>query len=159
MKDKHLTDSNLDNPYQLAYKSGHSTKSAMLKIKSDTHGLLCKGQAAALTLLDLSAAFDTIDHDILLNRLSFLYGFTDTVLEWFTTYLSNRRQSVKVLNTLSSEDKLIYGVPQGSVLGPVLFTMYTAPLSKIISSYPNISHHLNADDTQINFGVTPRNFT
>ena len=93
-----------------------------------------KGEVTALTLLDFLAAFDTIDHATLTDRLSDWYGISGQAHIWFSSYLQNRHQS--------------YGVPHGSVLGPVLFTLYTTPLSAIISSF-DINHHLYADDTQI----------
>ena len=92
----------------------------------------------ALVLLDLSAAFDTLDHKQLLNRLSKTFGLKDTVLNWFSSYLRNRSQSVKVHSTLSDAKNLPFGVPQGSVLGPLLFTLFTSPLSTIISKFPNV---------------------
>ena len=104
-----------------------------------------------------SAAFDTINHEILLHRLSLSFGFSGVALRWFTSYLSLRTQSVKVNDTLSKAVPLIYGVPQGSVLGPILFTLYTTPLSEVIQSFKGVSHHLYADDTQIYTSLTPRN--
>jgi hypothetical protein len=155
----YLLEADLTNPYQSAYKASHSTESALLRIKSDIHHNLAKGTCTALTLLDLSAAFDTIDHSILLNRLVNEYGLAGTVIKWFSSYLSNRRQSIKIQDTLSAERKLLYGVPQGSVLGPILFTMYTAPLSKIIASFTSLTHHLYADDTQIYLSLLPSTFS
>ena len=111
------------------------------------------GKAVALTLLDLSAAFDTIDHDILFNSLRDWFGVDGTVLRWIKSYLSNRKQN----NSFSDAFSLPYGVPQGSVLGPLLFTLYTTPLSNIISNF-NVTHHLYADDTQIYLALDHRNF-
>ena len=113
------------------------------------------GKAVALTLLDLSAAFETIDHTILFNRDWF--GVDGTVLMWIKSYLTNHRQKVKLGNSFSDAFSLPYGVPQGSVLGPLLFTLYTIPLSHIISSF-NVTHHLYADDTQIYLALDSRNF-
>ena len=90
------------------------------------------GKAVALILLDLSAAFDTIDHTILFNCLRDWFGMDGTVLMWIKSYLTNRRQKVKLGNSFSDAFSLPYWVPQGSVLGPLLFTLYTTPLSHII---------------------------
>ena len=112
-----------------------------------------KGQVTALTLLDLSAAFDTIDHATLKDRLSDWYGIYGQAQIWFSSYLQNRHQSVKIKDTLSDKVTLSYGVPQGSVLGPVLFTLYTTPLA-IISSF---DINLYADDTQIYMSLSVSN--
>ena len=107
-----------------------------------------KSTAVGLVLLDLSAAFDTIDHTILSNCLKEWYGIEDVVLKWIETYLKSRKQKIKISSYLSDAFPLPYGVPQGSVLGPLLFTLYTTPLSHVISPY-NVTQHLCADDIQI----------
>ena len=107
-----------------------------------------KGEVTALSLLNRSAAFDTIDHATLTDRLSDWHGISGQAQIWFSSNLQNRHQSVKINNTLSDKVTLSYRVPQGSVLGPVLFTLFTTPLSAIMSSF-DINHHLYADDTQI----------
>lgn len=150
---------NLNNSYQSAYKSGHSTETTLLKIKSDIHLNMAQNKPTALILLDLSAAFDTIDHLQLLERLKVWFGFTGTVLNWFTSYLNDRSQSVKVNESVSAAKPLAHGVPQGSVLGPLIFILFTYPLSIIISGFSNVSHHLYADDTQIYIAITPDNAT
>ena len=150
----------LSNVNQSAYRRLHSTESALLKIQNDIAASMDTGKAVvALTLLDLSAAFDTIDHDILFNSLRDRFGVDGTVLRWIKSYLSNRKQKVKLgtCNSFSDAFSLPYGVPQGSVLGPLLFTLYTTPLSNIISNF-NVTHHLYADDTQIYVALDDRNF-
>ena len=102
----------------------------------------------ALTLLDLSAAFDKTDHLKIISRLASWYGNSGTALDWFTSYLSNRCQQMKIHDYISEAVYISFGVPQGSVLGPILFTPYTAPLSHVITEH-DIEHHLYADDTQI----------
>ena len=110
-----------------------------------------RGELTALSLLDLSAAFDTIDHEFLLSRLTEWFGIDGVVLQWVRSYLTGRSQLVKVNGVLSTPQLLLCGVPQGSVLGPLLFTMYTTPLRSIITAF-GLKHHLHAvydDDTQI----------
>ena len=152
----HIKNNHLSNPLQSAYRKHHSTESALLKVHNDIIISMDKGEVTALTLLDLSAAFDTIDHVTLTDRLSDLYGISGQAQIWFSSYLQNRHQSVKIEDTFSDKVTLSYGVPQGSVLGPVLFTLYTTPLSAIISSF-DISHHLYADDTQIYMSLSVSN--
>ena len=152
----HIRLNELDNPLQSAYKAGHSTESALLYIKNEVHVSLSKGMPTALVLLDLSAAFDTIDHDTLTDCLASWFGLGGTVIDWFTSYLKDRCQAIKVGSTLSDLRKLLFGVPQGSVLGPLLFSLYTTPLSKIIGNHPNIKFHFYADDTQLFIHLCPK---
>ena len=112
-----------------------------------------------LLLLDFSAAFDTTDHLKLFDCLSSWFSFSNTILAWFKSYMSGRNQFVEVHGSLSSPMPLSFGVPQGSVLGPMVFILYTHPLSKLISSFKNINHHLYADHTQIYITITPENTT
>ncbi len=99
-------------------------------------------------LLDLSAAFDTIDHNILLNRLENYVGIRGSALAWFKSYLSDHHQFVAVNEELSYQSQVRYGVPQGSVLGTLLFTLYMFPLGGIIRK-PGVSFYFYADDTQL----------
>ena len=110
-------------------------------------------------VLDYIAAFDTIDHTIFLDRLNVHYGISELALGWFKSYLSGRTQSVKVGSTLSHPAVLDYGVPQGSVLGPILFSLYTNPISSIIHSHSSINYHFYADDTQLYITLSPENFS
>ena len=107
-----------------------------------------------LALLDLSAAFDTLDHPILLQGLETTFGISGTVLRWFASYLEGREQSAKVDNVLSSPSPLQLGVPQGSVLWPILFTLYSQPLSDLIRRH-ECDYHKYADDTQLSKGAPP----
>ena len=106
------------------------------------------GKVTALTLLDLSAAFDTIDHTTLLGKLEDWFGVTRKALDCFKSYLTGRCQRIRLGDCLSCKADLKFGVPQGSVLGPLLFTLYTTPLSSMISGHA-IPHHLYADDSQL----------
>ena len=154
---EHINANNLDNPYQSAYKAGHSTETALLYIKNEVHLSLSRGESTALVLLDLSAAFDTIDHSTLLGCLQNWFGVSGSVLKWFTSYLMDRYQSVKIGSTLSDVCKLLFGVPQGSVLGPLLFSLYTTPLSSIISKHNGIKFHFYADDSQLYIHLSQKN--
>ena len=145
----HLSTNNLLNSYQSAYTKFHSTETTLLSVQDHIVKSISKRQLTALCLLDLSAAFDTIDHHILIHRLSNWFGLSNTALFWFRSYLSSRSFTVSILDSSSDPIKLLYGVPQGSVLGPLLFTLYTTPLSHLIASHSAVSHHLYADDTQL----------
>jgi len=101
-----------------------------------------------LTLLDLSAAFDSVDHATLLQRLRTSYGLGGSVLAWFASYLSNCTQCVRLLSTRSTESAVLYGMPQVLVLGLILFLLYTADLLRLIQRH-QLHPHAYADDTQI----------
>ena len=118
---------------------------------------MAKGSVTALTLLNLSAAFASIDHTILLDRLNDCYGISELALGWFKSYLLGRTHSVKVDNTLPAA--LQYGVPQGSFLGPILFSLYTNPINSIIHSRSSINYHFYANDTQLYITLSPANFS
>ena len=101
-----------------------------------------------LTLLDLSATFNTLDHQIYFTRLQHSFGISGPALSWFSSYLCNRTHAVTINSLQSEHTTLHYGVPQGSVLGPMLFILYTQPLFNLISKHA-VSHHAFANDNQL----------
>ena len=148
----HLSDNDLYEQMQSAYRPNHSTETALLS--NDLLCILDERKAAILVLLDLSAAFDTIDHTIMLTRLRDRFGITATCLAWFESYLENRSQRIQMHGRLSAERPMVFGVPQGSVLSPLMFICYTAPLGDIARRH-GINVHLYADDTQLYLAFSP----
>ena len=128
----HLLANNLSETFQSVYCAHHSMETALLDVMNCLLGSADERQVSILTLLNLSAAFDTLDHSILLTRLHDMFGIFGKAFEWFPLYLSDRFQSVSVNGRVSSQKKLHYAVPQDSILGQILFTLYTQPLSDII---------------------------
>ena len=124
----------------------------MLQVLSDIYSVIDRGDVALLALLDVSAAFDTVDHSILLERLSTSFGLSGQAYSWFDSYISGRSQSVRLGSTSSPRTPVRFGIPQGSVLGPILYVLYTADVAKIVESL-GLRAHLYADDTQI-YGST-----
>ena len=150
----YLNSHNLYNTCQSAYRPGHRTETALLKIVNDLFLSLNKGNISVLALFDFSSAFDTIDHPILVHRLHTDFGFTDTVHQWFSSYLTDCTHYVSLSNHCSAFAPVHSGVPQDSVLGPTLFTMYIKPLSAIIDSH-SIIHQSFADDLQLQISAPP----
>ena len=136
------------NPSQSAYRKLHSTETSLAKSFSDIYKSIDSGSSTLLVALDLSAAFDTIPLDILFQRLQYSFGITGTALYWLKSYLSSRSQYVSISGCNSPTSPLFFGVPQGSVLGPLLFTTFISPVSSLVSSF-GIHHQQFADDTQI----------
>lgn len=144
----HIRRNGLQTSFQSAYRDGHSVETALLRVHNDIARAIGARKCVLLVLLDLSAAFDTVDHDILLRRLEKM-GVQGTVLAWLRSYLTGRTQYAQIGSGCSPPIPVPCGVPQGSVLGPILFTLYTNPLGSILSSDdPDSGFHLYADDTQ-----------
>ena len=131
--------------YQSAYRRCHSTETALLRIWSDVMMAADERKVTLLSLLDMSAAFDCVDHQILLHRLTFAAGMSGTAIQWIESFLSGRTQQVFYNGQLSTISPVLYGVPQGSALGPLLYILYKAELSHIIARH-GLCHHLYADD-------------
>ena len=127
----YLSSDNLFCSSQSAYRAGHSTETPLLKVMNDIPRALDDSNISVLTLLDLSAALDTIDHKILLDRLEHLYGISGTARSWFKSYLTGRTRMVTIGNNSSKPSIFCFGVPQGSVLDPVLFILYTHKISPV----------------------------
>ena len=144
----HVNTNHLDVMYQSAFKVLHSTETALLKVQNDILRAVDDNKSVILLLLDLSSAFDTVDHSILLCRLSHRFGIKGNVLASFDSYLTSRKQFVHIEDCQSSQRCLAYGVPQGSVLGPLLYSLYTSPIADIINLH-NLQYHLYADDSQL----------
>ena len=144
----HVDGNTLRDKMQSAYRAGHSTETALLRIKKDIDTALDRKSMVILVMLDVSSAFDTIEHEVLLTRLEHTFGITDKALAWLRSYLSERHQHVVVDSTMSADYVLQCGVPQGSVLGPVLYCMYTRPVCDIVARH-GMQYHCYADDIQI----------
>jgi len=151
----HITSNPNYTAYQSAYRHNYSTETALLHVLDNVFHSCDSKKVTLLTSLDLSAAFDTINHSTLLDRLKSEFGITDIAHTWLSSYLSNRKQFIKLGIHSSTITTLKHGVPQGSVLGPLLFTTYISPISHIMNQF-NMSYHQYADDTQLLQFITPK---
>lgn len=155
---EHINGNGLFDEFQSGFRAGHSTESVLLRILNDILWAANNGQTSVLLLLDLTAAFHTVEHVILIEHLKHWVGISGTVLDWFDSYLSNRKFCVAIGDFKSSTSHFSYGVPQGSVFGPLLFSLYMSPLRQICLKY-NFSFHFYADDSQIYFSFDSNNTT
>ena len=155
----HIERHDMMEAHQSAYHSSHSMETALLKLKTHVIQAPENQEVACLILLDLSAVFDTIDHDILLSRLKSRFAVTGMVVKWLGSYLKDRTQAVEIGVPLSGGRRsefvsLRSGILQDSDLGPILFTIYTVPIGDICRRH-QVEFHLYADDTQIYLSFRP----
>ena len=144
----------LDEPLQSAFKKGHSTETALVKVQNDILLFMDEQKVVLMALLDLSAAFDTCNHEILLSRLETQFRISGHALAWFRSYLHNRSQRVRIKNSLSDPVTLVTGFPQGSGWGPQAYSKYVGPLGDLLQ-LRQVLYHLFADDTQLLKPVNP----
>jgi hypothetical protein len=140
--------------FQSAYRVGHSTETALLRVVNDIARAADTQQTTALLALDISAAFDTIDHGVLLDRLSADFGVGGCALRWLRSFVTARTHYVGVGAARSKSVTCPSGVPQGSVLGPLLFAMYITPIGNIVAAH-RLHYHQYADDTQLYMTLRP----
>ena len=145
---EHMAHNKLGELYQSAYKAAHSTETVMIKVLDDICRSLDSNRIVFMSMLDLSAAFDTVDHNILLRRLDSLLGVRGAALDWCSSYLRDRHMKVSINGTDSVPKVLECSVPQGSILGPRMYNDYTMPLGLLIRLLILLFHGY-ADDQQL----------
>lgn len=151
----HLDAFDLHDEYQSAYRKHHSTETALLRLRNDILQGLDGKKAALVVLLDMSSAFDLVDHLALIDRMRTVFGICGTANTWLYSFISNRFSKCKVAGELSTAQLVECGVPQGSVLGPQLFSCYIEPVSRIIRQF-DIRYHMYADDITLYTFVDPK---
>src|SRR6218665_1823357 len=140
--------------HQSGFRRNHSTEILLVRLLSDLHCAMDAGHVSLLDLFGVSSAFDSVDYSILLQRLSTSFGLTDKPLEWLRSFLSERTNCATFGSSRSAWVHAPFGVPQGSVLGPLLYIIYTADIGALLSSH-GLLHQLYADDVQAYTRCTP----
>ena len=139
-----MEEHNLLPSYQSAYRKQYSSETALVKVLNDLLIAADNHKVSLFASTGLSAAFDSVDHSILLKVLEANFGVPGTALKWFNSYLDSRTQRVKIENVLSDKSHVRFGVPQGTCAGPILYSVYVSTLSNAIGG--NISVMGYADD-------------
>ena len=155
--DQHLDNNNLQEPLQSAYRSNHSTETALVKIVNDLRSEVDNKKCVLLVLLDMSAAFDTVEQSTLLKRFETDFGIEGSVNQWLRSYFTGRSQRVSIQGTLSEPKGMKCGMPQGSIIGPKGYPPYVSPIFAIARA-SEISVHMYADDTQLYVSFSPEDF-
>ena len=150
----YIEENSLLPPYQSAYRKGYSTETVLVKLANDTLWNMEKQLVTPLVCVDLSAAFDTVNHDVLLQILRNKFGVADTALSWFERYLRPRSAKVYIGQDSSDAANLSFSVPQGSICGPILYTVYASTISNYIEDY-QVSILGYADDHSIYDSFNP----
>ena len=145
---QHIENNSLSEPLQSAYKKHHSTETALVKIMNDILVTLDNRNIVMAGLLDLSAAFDTVDYEVFFSKLSESYAIDGKVMAWFRSYLSHRSQVVSISGCSSDPVMMECGMPQGSIMGPKVYNEYTMPIG-ILLTILLIIYHSFADDSQL----------
>ena len=141
----YLSTHNILSTFQSGFRKGHNTTTSLVKVTDDIRFAMDRKEVTLLTLFDFSKAFDCVHHELLLTKLANI-GVAELAIRWFSSYLSNRCQQVVFNNSISSWIDMSIGVPQGSVLGPLMFSIY---INDISASFEHSSHHMYADDLQM----------
>jgi len=149
----HLMSSTNFSQFQFAYRQGHCTETALLDFLDNVYTASDENQVTVLIGLNLSTAFDTVCHQTLLQME---FGVSETALSWIRSYLTDSKQFVKLGQYKSPETKLEVGIPQGSVLEPLLFAVYCSPAADVRASH-GICHHQYANNTQLHLAMRADN--
>ena len=152
--ESHIMLNSLHDDIQSAYRTGHSTETSLLRVHHDITYALDNNACVILLMLDLSATFDVIDHDILFYRLQYSFGIFGSALSWIRSYFTDRSQCVSIGSVHSDNMVLKHGAPQGSVLGPRLNSMFSKPVGNIFKKH-GMAYHCYADNTQIYQVIKP----
>ena len=146
--DEHFEKNHLMSDNQSAYRRNHSTETLLIKISNDILTALNHGKSTLLVTLDISAAFDTVNRQMLLQRYESDFGISDGALDWVASYLTDRQQKVRVGSAYSSLSYVDSGFPQGSVLGGFKYNAFTSPLDALIRQH-NVEDQCYADDSNL----------